>query len=168
MERKNIKPECDIIGFENNKLRYKCKKCKKIWLNPVNELINGLIKKFPSVYQFCNDDLNKFALLLRKGVYIHEHMDSWESFDETSLPDKKAFGSKLNEEGISNIDHAHSQKLWKIFEIKKLGEYHDLYVRSDTLLITDVLENVRDKCIEIYGLDPAQFLSVSGLTWKLS
>ena len=95
-------------------------------------------------------------------------MDSWESFDETSLPDKKAFGSKLNEEGISNIDHAHSQKLWKIFEIKKLGEYHDLYVRSDTLLITDVSENFRHKCIEIYGFDAAQFLSVSGLTWKFS
>ena len=54
-------------------------------------LINGLIKKFPHVYQFCDEDINKFVLLLRKVVYPYEYMDSWERFDETSLPDKKTF-----------------------------------------------------------------------------
>ena len=87
MERKNIKSECDFIQFKNNRLNYKYKKCGKRCFNS----INGLIKKFPIVYQFCKDDLNKFVLLLRKGVYPYEDIDSWEIFNETSLPDKKSF-----------------------------------------------------------------------------
>ena len=62
------------------------------------------MKKFPSVYQFCNGDVNKFVLLLRKGVYPYEYMDSWERFNETSLPDKKAFRSELNLEDITDED----------------------------------------------------------------
>ena len=87
MERKNIKSECDFIGIKGNQLSYKCKKCNKKWLKPVNELI----KKFSSIYQFCNGDLNKFVLLLRKGVYPYEDMDSWEKFNETTLHLKKHF-----------------------------------------------------------------------------
>ena len=71
-EKRKIKSVCNFIGLENNKLNYKCKECKKRWLMP----IKGLIKKFPNVYQFCNEDINKFFLLLRKGVYPYEHMDS--------------------------------------------------------------------------------------------
>ena len=72
MERKNIKSECDFIEFKNNRLNYKCKECGKRCFKS----INGLIKKFPIVYQFCKGDLNKFVLLLRKGVYPSEYMDS--------------------------------------------------------------------------------------------
>ena len=57
--------------------------------------INGLIKKFPDLCQFCNEDINKFILLLRKGVYSYEYMNSWERFNKTSLPDKKSFYSEL-------------------------------------------------------------------------
>ena len=92
-------------------------------------------------------------MLLRKGVYPYEYMDRWEKFNETSIPDKEAFYSELNKEGISNADYAHSQKVWKVFLIKNLGEYHDLYVQSDILLLADVYENFKDKCIEIYELD---------------
>ena len=87
MERKNIKSECDFIGLKNNGLNYRCKESKKTF----TKSINGLIEKFPSVHKFFNGDLNKFVLLLRKGVYPYEYMDSWERFDETSLPDKEAF-----------------------------------------------------------------------------
>ena len=125
-----------------------------------------LIEKFLNTYQFCKGDLNKFALLLRKGVYPYEYMDSWEKFNETSLPDKKAFYSELNKEGITDEDYAHAQKVWKVFEIKNLGEYHDLYVQSDTLLLADVFENFRDGCIDTYKLDPAHFLSAPGLAWQ--
>ena len=62
-------------------------------------------------------------MLLRKGVYPCEYMGSWEKFDKTSLPDQEAFYSKLNEEGISDIDYAHAQKVWEVFEIKNIGEY---------------------------------------------
>ena len=128
--------------------------------------INGLIKKFPNVYQFCNGDTNKFVLLLRKGVYPYEYMDSWERFDETSLPDKKAFYSELYLEDITDKDYTHAQKVFKEFNLKNLGDYHDLYVQSDTLLLADVFENFRNKCIEIYELDPAHFLSALGLAWQ--
>ena len=87
MERKNIKSDCDFMGIKDNQLSYKCKKCNKKWLKPVNELI----KKFSSIYQFCNGDLNKFVLLLRKAVYPYEYIDSSEKINETSLPDKNLF-----------------------------------------------------------------------------
>ena len=82
--------------------------------------------KFPSIYQFCNGNLNKFVLLLRKGVYPYEDMDNWEKFDETTLPPKEDFYSELNLEGISDEDYAHAQKVWEVFEINNRGEYHDL------------------------------------------
>ena len=81
-------------------------------------------------------------------------MDSWEKFDETALPPKDVFPSNLNLEDISNEDFAHAQKVWDVFEIKNLGEYHDLFVKSDTLLLVDAFENFRNKCLEIYELDP--------------
>ena len=77
-------------------------------------------------------------------------MDSWERFNETSLAPKESFYSELNLEGISNKDYLHAQKVWDTFEIRNLGEYHDLYVQTDTLLLADVYEKFRDKCIEIY------------------
>ena len=126
------------------------------------EPINGLNKKFPNTYQFCNGDVNKFVLLLRKGVYLYEYMDNWEKFNETSLRDKKkkAFYSKLNKEGITWEDYVLAQKVWKALEIKNLGDYHDLYVQSDTLFLADVFERFKDKCIEIYKLDPAHFFQL--------
>ena len=139
---------------ENNR----CKKCKKI--------IEGLIKKFPSIYEFCNSDLNKFILLLRKGIYPYEDMDNWEKFDETILPPKEAFYSNLNLENIGDEDYGHAQKVWNVFEIKDRGEYHGLYVQKDTLLLADVFENFRNKCIEIYELDPIYFVSAPGLAWQ--
>ena len=109
-----------------------------------------LSETFPSIYKFCNKDLNKFELLLQKGVYPYEYMDSWERFNETSLPDKESFYSELNKENITDEEYAHAQKVWEVFKIKNLGEYRDLYVQIDTLLLSDVFENFRDKCLGIY------------------
>ena len=159
MERKNIKSECDFIGFKNNRLSYRCKKCKGTSTKP----INGLIEKFPSIYQFCDEDLNKFVLLLRKGVYPYEYMDSWERFHETSLAPRKAFYSELILEHISDKDYNYAQKVWEVFGINNLGEYHDLYVQCDALLLADVFKKFRELCIEGYGLDPSRFLSAPGL-----
>ena len=86
-ERRKIKSVCNFIRLNNNNLNYECKECKKRSLKPVNELI----KKFPNAYQFCNGDTNQFILLLRKGVYPYKHIDSWERFNEASLPDKKNY-----------------------------------------------------------------------------
>ena len=91
-----------------------------------------LIKGFASTYEFCNKDLNKFILLLGKGVYPYEYMDNW----ETLLPSKESFYSNLNMENIDDIDYRHGNNVFKKFKLKNLGEYHDLYVQSDTLLYT--------------------------------
>ena len=118
---------------------------------------------FLNKYQLCNKDLNKFTLLLRKGVYLYEYMDSWKRFKEESLPDKVSFYSELNNEHITDEDYAHAQKVQGKFNIKNLGEYHEFYVQSDTTLLADVFESFRDKCIGIYDLDPAHFLYAPGL-----
>ena len=125
--------------------------------------VNGLIKKFPNIHQFCNGDINKFVLLLRKGVYPYEYMDSWERFDETSLPDKKDFYSELYLGDITNEDYTHAQKIFEELKLKNQGDYHYLHVQSDTLLLADVFENFINKCIEIYELEPAHFFSATGL-----
>ena len=162
IEKIKINSECCFVGLKNNRLIYKCKECKEEWKRPINELI----EKFPSIYQFCNGDLNKFVLLLRKGVYPYEDMDNWEKFDETTIPPKEAFYSKLKLEDISDADYAHAQKLWEVFGIKSRGKYHDLNAESDTLLLADVFENFSNMCLEIYGLDPTYFMSAPGLSWE--
>ena len=88
---KNCESKCEFKGLKNNKLSFNCKECRKKQLKP----INGLMKKFPNTYKFCNNDINKFILSLRKGVYPYEYTDRWERFNETTLPIQKAFYSKL-------------------------------------------------------------------------
>ena len=93
-------------------------------------------------------------------------MDIWEKFSEKSLANKESFYSELNKEDITYKDYAHAQKMWEVFEIKNLGEYHDLYVKIDAFLLANVFEKFRDKCTEIYGLDPSYFYTAPGLAWQ--
>ena len=101
--------------------------------------IKGLIKEFPITYNFCKGDIHKFIMLLRKGVYPYEYVDSWEIFDETSLPYRKDFYSELVFEDISDSDYEHAKKVFKKY-CKNMGDYHNLYVQTDALLLTDVYE----------------------------
>ena len=120
---------------------------------------------FASTYKFCNKNLNKFILLLRKGVYPYEYMDNWERFEET-LHNKESFYSNLNMENVDVIDYRHGNNIFKRFILKNIGEYLDLYVQSDTLLLAGVFENFRNTCLKVYELDPAHFLSLPGLAWQ--
>ena len=138
----------------------KCFNCKTYYEKDFNR---ELIKKFASTYEFCNKNLNKFILLLRKGVYHYEYMDNWERFHETSLPNKESFYSNLNIENIDDVDCRHGNNVFKRFKLKNLGEYHDLYVQSGTLLLADVFENFKNTCLKVYELDPVHFLSLPGL-----
>ena len=153
----------DYIKTKNEKLILKCFYCKQYYEKDFNK---ELIKRFASTYEFCHGNLNKFILLLRKGVYPYEYMDNWERFDEISLPNKESFYSNLNMENIDDIDYRHGNNVFKRFKLKNLEEYHDLYVQSDTLLLADVFENFRNTCLEVYELDSAHFLSLPGLAWQ--
>ena len=93
-------------------------------------------------------------------------MDNWDRFNETSLPSKESFYSDLNLENIEDIDYRHGNNVFNKLKLNNLGEYHDLCVQSDTLLLTDVFVNFRDMCLKEYGLDPAHFLSLPGLAWQ--
>ena len=86
-------------------------------------------------------------------------MDSWKRFKEESFPDKEFRFDGLNNKHITNEERAHALKVWSTFKTKNLGDYHDSYVQSDTLLLADVFENFIDECIEIYELDPTHLLS---------
>ena len=105
-------------------------------------------------------------MLLRKGIYPYEYMDDWESFNETTLPKKGKFYSNLNMEDITDEDYMHGKRVCRDFEIKNLCEYHDLYLKRDTLLLANVFENFRKMCLNIYQLNPAEFLSAPGLVWQ--
>ena len=124
------------------------------------------MKKIKNTYSFCNNDLNEFILLLRKDIYLYEYMDSWEKFNETSLPSKEDFYSHPNTKDIDDIDYRPGNNVFESFKLENLGDYHDLYVKSDTLLLADVFEKFRDMCMKEYELDPAHFVSLPGLAWQ--
>ena len=152
-----------VRSTKNEKLIVKGFNCETYYRKKFNK---ELIKIFASTYEFCNKDLNKFMLSLRKGVYPYEYMDNRERFNEMSVPSKESFYSNLNIENIEDIDYRHGNNVFKRFKLKSLGEYHDLYVQSDTLLLADVFENFRKTCLKVYELDPAHFLSLPGLAWQ--
>ena len=106
----------------------------------------------------------KFDLMVRKGVYPYDYMDSFDKFN-SPLPKKEEFYSILNNEHISDENYKHAQNVWNIFNLKNMGEYHDLYLQSDILLLTDVFENFRKTCLEYYKLDPCHYFTSPGLSW---
>ena len=160
-ERTKSTHYCEFVKIHENRLMYKCLNCRNTSLKPLTELIN----KFQNTYKLCNNDHEKFILLLRKGIYPYEYIDNWNEFDETLLPSKEEFYSNLNMSNISDKEYDHANKVWNTFNIKKLGEYHDLYVQSDTALLSDVFENFRNTCLKEYELEPCYFVSAPGLAW---
>ena len=107
----------------------------------------------------------KYELMTKKGIYPYDYMNGFEKFSERQLPPKKDFYSKLNDCGITDKEYEHAERIWKEFEIKNLGEYHDLYLKSDVLLLADVFEEFRNICFENYSLDPAWYYTSPGLSW---
>ena len=108
---------------------------------------------------------DKFDLMIRKGVYPYDYMDSFKKFEGTVLPTKDQFYSLCNDEHISYEDYQHAKNVWKMFSMKNMGEYHDLYLQSDILLLADVFENFRKTCLEYYKLDPCHYFTSPGLSW---
>ena len=107
----------------------------------------------------------RHSLLLRKGVYPSEYMDDWSRFEEVTLLQKEALYSKVSLKGISDEDYTHRQKVWETCGCATLGNYHDLYLRTDVLLLSDVLGNLLHTCLNQYGLDPSNCYTSPGLSW---
>ena len=105
-------------------------------------------------------------MLLKKGIYPYQFMNSWKRFYEAMLLSKKALYSELSSEDITNEDYIHAQKVIEELKVKYRGEYHDLYVQSDILLLADVFENFKNKCTDKYEYDSALFVFARGLAWR--
>ena len=142
----DCKSDLSYMEVIDEALIFRCFNCKK--KNYEKEINKELIERFASTYKFCNNDLNKFVMLLRKGVYPYEYMDGWDKFNETSIPNKESFYSNLTIENTTETDYIHANNVFKTFKLNNLGDYHYLYVQSDTLLLADVFENFRKVCIK--------------------
>ena len=139
----------------------------KFMASSLDKLVNNLVKKgddsLPNTKRYYNGE--KLELLKRKGVYPYEYMISINRLDETELPPIETFYSTLSGSGISEEDYSHAQRVWKIFEMKTMRDYHNLYNQSDVLLLCDVFENFRKVCKENYDLDPCWYFTAPGLSW---
>ena len=108
----------------------------------------------------------QFTLMKEKGVYPYDYMDSFSKFNDTQLPidiDREKFYSLLTDEDISDDEYSHAKDVWNTFKIRDMGEYHDLYLKSDILLLADVFENFRETCLANYRLDPPHYVTSPGL-----
>ena len=135
----------------------KCQNCKK-----GEECINPNYNQLKYTSEIFKS--NKLDLMARKGVYPYDYMDSFDKFN-SQLPSKEDFYSILNDKHISKEDYEHVQNVWNTFNLKNMGQYHDLYLKSDILLLVDVFENFRKTCLEYYKLDPCHYFTSPGLSW---
>ena len=128
----------------------------------VDNLARSGMEKFQNLKKEFKEN---FELLTQKGIYPYDYMNCLEKFSETQLPIKEDFYSKLNDCEITEKEYKHAQDIWEKFKIRNLGEYHDLYLKTDVLLLADVFEEFRNICLENYNLDPAWYYTSPGLSW---
>ena len=107
----------------------------------------------------------KLSLMPQKGVYPYDFMDSFEKFDQMELPTKDQFYSIFNDQHITNDQYDHAKKVWKALNIETMGEYHDLYLKSDVLLLAAVFKSFRKTCLQYYKLDPCHYFTSPGPSW---
>ena len=130
--------------------------------------LESLVKNIPpcdmkyTLQEFQNE---KLELMKRKGVYPYDYIDHFDKFNEKHLPPREEFYSILNDEHITNEDYKHAQNVWNTFNLESMGEYHDLYLKSDVLLLADVFEMFRKTCLKFYDLDPCHYFTSPGLSW---
>ena len=140
--------------------------CIKFMSSSLDSLVNNLARGGHQFLGFENYSCSQCELLIRKGIYPYEYMDSWDRLEETKLPSIKAFYSNLNMSGVSDEDYEHARKVWREFRVRNMGEYHDLYLRTDVILLANVFKSFRRVCLEKYGLDSLHFYTAPGLAWK--
>lgn len=114
-------------------------------------------------WQSLNDD--EFELLTMKGIYPYTYMDSWEKLNKSELPTVHEFFDSLNSKAITDEEYEHARTVWRTFNIQSMREYTQLYLKTDVLLLVDIFENFRQKCIGLYELDPAHYFTLPGYSW---
>ena len=132
----------------------------------LDSLVNNLKRGGNDFFGFEDYSENQYKLLIRKGIYPYKCMDDWDKFEETKLPPKEAFYSKLNMAGVNEGDYKQARRVWVEFGLKDLREYYDLYLKTDVILQANVFEAFSSLCLDNYGLDPAHFYTAPGLAWK--
>ena len=136
----------------------------KFLLASVEALVNNLSKDdFKNLEKYFTPE--EVKLLKQKGFYPYDYMDNIEKLKDPKLPPQKAFYSKLTGEGISNINYNHALKVWRTFKMKNFKTYHEIYNKTDVLLLADIFEKFRDICLKKYGLDPVYYYTAPGLAW---
>ena len=135
-------------------------------MNFLQQSLEKLVETTPKeLLRITSKIVKEQELLFKKGVYPYEYIDSFERFNEKSLPEKEKFYSKLNGKEITEEEYEHAKKVWEKYECKTIGDYHDLYLKTDVTLLADVFEIFRKTCLEKYGLDPAHYYTSPGLSW---
>ena len=136
----------------------------KFMSSSLGALVNNLPKDaFKNLNKYFTPE--EAEILKQKGFYPYEYMNSEEKFNDTKLPPREVFYSKLSGKGITEKDYKHACNVWNTFNMKTFKEYHELYNDTDVLLLADVFENFRDLCLKIYGLDPVYYFTAPGLAW---
>ena len=138
----------------------------KFMSSRLDSLTTNLVRGGQRLFGFEKYTPKQYELLVKKGIYPYTNMFEWEKFKETKLPPKEAFYSQLNMVGVSSENYEHARSVWNKFGIRNLGEYHDLYLKTDVILLANVFEAFREVCLKNYGLDPAHFYTAPGLAWK--
>ena len=130
----------------------------KFMSSSLDSLVNNLAKGDHKFLGFEEYSDRLCELLIRKGIYPYEYMNKWDRFNETKLLNKESFYSNLNMSGVSDKEHSfHAWNVWNEFKIRNMGEYHDLYLKRDVILVANVFESSMSVCMKNYGLDPAHF-----------
>ena len=122
----------------------------------MNSNLDSLIKYFPdNDFKYLSEEFSgEFLILVKgKGVYPYEYMDSFKKFSENKLPDRCKFFSSLKYICISEKDYLKANNMWNVFKMNTMGDYHDLYLKTDVLLLADVFEKFINMCLDYYGLD---------------
>ena len=173
INKKGEKVEMNINSIPNNMEKYMAFMLGNhlVFLDSfqfMSSSLDNLIKNLPDeAFKYTKQEFKKeqFNLMKQKGIYPYDHMDSFDRFNETKLPVQQDFYSILNNEHISDEQYKHAQNVWDTFNLKTMGDYHDLYLKSDILLLADVFENFRKTCLQYYKLDPCHYFTSPGLSW---
>ena len=134
----------------------------------LDSLVTNLADEGPEKFPVLTGhfpNIEQRDLLMRKGVYPYDHVTSFDVFNEKSLPPKHAFYNRLTDSCISDADYDHARQVWETFQMTSFGQYHDLYLQTDVLLLVDVFENFRQMCLDYYQLDAAHYFTSPNLAW---